>query len=269
VTATPTEQTVQSPAIYKVTVNVTAGTPQPVQLDLVGVPAGVSYFFSPTSGTPSYASTLTITTPTSLPAGSYDLTINATSMGKARYKSLVLDVEKGPDYALSITPATVHARPGEKAQFSVTVSSNSSYNQFVNLRVSGLPDGVTSQLQPNAAVPTSQSTMSLQLGEDVVPGFYRITVIGSGPTEKSATVTLLVENASVAVGASRENTVNYLAASILGLIVAIAVLGVVVAARRLRTRRLKVFCIECRTKIPADLDYCPKCGTKQPRSTQN
>lgn len=267
VTAAPTEQTIHSPVTYVVIVNVTAGTPQPVQLDLIGAPAGVSYFFSPTSGTPAYTSTLTITTPANLPAGTYPLTINASSVGKARYKALLLNVEKGPDYALSVTPGSVQAKPGDKAEFKVTLSSDSGYDQFVNLMVSGLPAGATSQFQPNAAIPTSQSTLSVDLGEDVAPGFYRMTIIGSGPEGKRATATLQVQG-EVGAAQRRETTVNYLAAAILGLIVAMVVVGGVLAVRRLKTGQSRVFCTGCGTKIRPNLEYCPKCGAKQGRRTQ-
>lgn len=94
VTAVPTEQTVQSPVTYAVTVDVTAGTPQPVQLDLTGAPPGVSYYFSPPSGIPSFTSTLTVTTASTVPAGSYPLTISASSAETVRYKPLTLKVEK-------------------------------------------------------------------------------------------------------------------------------------------------------------------------------
>ena len=112
VTAVPTEQTVQSPVTYLVMVNVTAGTPQPVQLDLVGAPAGVSYYFSPPSGMPGFTSTLTVTAASTVPAGSYPLAINASSAGIVRYKPLVLNIAKGPDYTLAITPDTVQVNAG-------------------------------------------------------------------------------------------------------------------------------------------------------------
>jgi len=262
VTATPTEQTTHSLVTYRVTVNATAGSPKPVQLDLVGAPAGASYFFGPPSGIPDYFSTLTITTPTSLPAGTYTLTINASSVGKARYKTLFLNVEKGPTYTLSLTPRTVQAKPGDKAEFKVTLSSDSGYDQFVNLVASGLPVGATSQFQPNAAIPTSQSTLLVELGKDVAPGFYTITVIGSGPKGKRATAILQVRGEMEAIQ-SRETTVNYLAAAILGLIIATVVVAAVLVVRRLKTRQPRMFCIECGAKLRAGLQYCPKCGADQ------
>jgi len=236
VTAVPTEQTVMSPVTYKVTVDVTSGTPQPVQLDLTGAPAGLSYIFSPPSGTPSYNSTLTITTTSNLPAGTYPLTIKASGAGKDRYKLLSLIVPKGPDYTLAISPDPVHVNPGEKAEFKVTASSDSGYSQFVNLRVLSVLEGAVIKLDPSASVPTFESTLTVELGKDVKPGSYRITVIGSGPEEKRVSATLIVEG-QVENPGSRQATVNYLAAGILALIVAIVIAGGFLAVRRSRTKR--------------------------------
>lgn len=266
VTAVPTEQTVKSPVTYTVTVDTTAGTPQPVQLDLLGAPAGVSYLFSPPSGTPNYTSTLTVTTATSLPAGTYPLTVKASAAGKDRYKPLTLIVEKGPDYAISITPDSVQAKPGEKAVYTVTVSSDSGYGEAVNLMVSGLPQGATSRFEPSASTPTFQSTLTIELSKDVTPGFYRITVVGSGAEGKRITATLQVQGA--AGGVESKATVDYLATAILGLIVAMVVVGGVLATRRLRRRRVKAFCIECGGKLAPGTEFCPKCGAKQTKSPQ-
>ncbi len=261
VTAVPTEQTVQSPVNYLVTVNVTAGTPQPVQLDLMGAPAGVSYYFSPPSGIPGFTSTLTVTAANTVPAGSYPLTINASSAGIVRYKPLILNIPKGPDYTLAITPDTVQVNPGEKATFTISVSSDSGYAQLVNLITSDLPSGSTAQFEPSAVAPTSQSTLTVQLSKDVAPGFYRITVTGSGVEGKRVSAILQVEGQAASAQAT-EATVNYLAVAILGIIVAIAVVGGVLAIRRFRTRHKKAFCIECGTELAPGIEFCPKCGTK-------
>lgn len=265
VTAVPTEQTVQSPVTYLVTVNVTAGTPQPVQLDLMGAPAGVSYYFSPPSGMPGFTSTLTVTAASTVPAGSYPLTINASSAGIVRYKPLVLNILKGPDYTLTITPDTVQVNPGQNATFNVAVSSDSGYGQLVNLIASDLPPGSTSQFAPSALAPTGQSTLTVQLRKDVAPGFYRITIVGSGVDGKRVSAVVQVQG-QIPNAQATEATVNNLAIGILGLIVALVVVGGVLAVRRFRAPRLKVFCLECGAKISTKQAYCPKCGTKQERS---
>jgi hypothetical protein len=268
VTAVPTEQTVRSSVTYTVTVSATSGIPEPVQLTLIGSPAGVSYYFDPPSGSPSYTSTLTITTASGVAAGTYQMTIQASGGGRDRYKPITLVVEQGPDYSISITPDSVQTRPGGTEEFTIQVSSESGYSQSVNLMVSGLPNGVTWNLEPSASTPTFQSTLTLQVGNDVKPGVYSITVTGSGPDPKRHVITLRVEGVVEQPGRQREAMVDYLAVAILGVIIA-AVAGVsFMAFRRFRRFRGKkargYFCIECRAELTPGLDFCPKCGTRQP-----
>ncbi len=262
VTAVPMEQTIDAPATYTVTVNSTSGTPQTVQLDLQGAPAGVSYYFTPPSGMPGFTSTLTVTAASTVPAGSYPLTINATAAGIARYASLVLDVTSGPDYSLAVAPDTVQASPGGTATFNVTVASNSGYGQLVNLEASDLPPNSTAKFDPSALAPNGQSTLTVQLSKDAASGYYSITVTGSGVEGKQVSATVLVQG-QLANPESTEATVNYLAMGILAAIVAVVVVGVVLAVRRLRAHRAGAFCIECGTRLRPGDEYCEKCGTKQ------
>ena len=157
--------------------------------------------------------------------------------------------------------------PGEKAVFKVTVSSDSGYGQLVNLAASDLPPDSTAQFEPSALAPTGQSSLTVQLGKDVSPGFYRITVTGSGVEGKGSRRRFKSKGRLRAAQAT-EATVNNLAIGILGLIVAVVVVGRVLGVRRLRARRLKVFCIGCRAKLAPGTEFCPKCGTKQTRSAQ-
>ncbi|MEM3078150.1 MAG: hypothetical protein QXR38_01480, partial [Nitrososphaerales archaeon] len=266
VTASPTEQELTSPIAYTINVNLLSGTPQPVQLELIGAPAGVSYYFSPSSEVPSYESRLTLTASSKLPAGRYELTINASGGGLERFSPIAFTVEEGPDYSLSITPDSARARPGETVEFIVTASSDTGYDQYVNLMVSGLPSGITWRFEPMALIPTSQSRLSLELGEGARPGVYSITVTASGADAKRAFATLRIEGAIARAGEAEERLVNYLAMAFLILILALVIVGAFLAIRRFRAaRRPKVFCVECGAKLAPGLEYCPKCGTKQPK----
>ncbi|MEM3654052.1 MAG: hypothetical protein QW723_05005 [Candidatus Bathyarchaeia archaeon] len=265
VTTSPTEQKLASSITYKINVNLISGSPQPVNLELIGVPAGVSYCFSPSSGVPSYESMLTLTASSRLPAGRYELTINASGGGKERYSPIAFVVEEGPDYSLSITPNSARVKPGETVDFIITASSDNGYDQYINLMVSGLPSGVSWRLEPTALVPNSQSKLSLELSKDAKPGVYTITVIGSGADSKRVFATLRIEGAMARAGEAEERLIDYLAIAFLILILAL-IIGAFLAIRRSKAaRKPKVFCIECGTKLAPGLEYCPKCGTKQPK----
>jgi uncharacterized membrane protein len=266
------EQPIDNPVTYAVTVNVTAGTPQTVQLGLDGAPAGVSYYFTPASGMPAFTSTLTVTAASTVPAGSYPLMINAVAGAEMRNASVILDVPIGPEYSLSISPGTVQAMPGGNATFQVTVTSNSSYAQLVNLEASDLPPNSTAQFSPSALAPNGQSTLTLQLSNEAAPGFYSITVRGSGVAGKQVSATLLVQGQPVnpqAAEAATEATVNYLAIGILAAIVTVVVVGAFLAVRRFRAHRGvgAPFCIECGSRLRPGDTFCKKCGTKQPGGT--
>jgi len=64
ISVTPAQQSVVpgGSTTYMVSVNLVSGTPQSVLLTVSGAPTGVSASLNPTSGTPSYSSTLTVTT---------------------------------------------------------------------------------------------------------------------------------------------------------------------------------------------------------------
>jgi hypothetical protein len=280
VTATPTEQILTgnataNSATYTVNVNLVSGAVQPVQLELMGAPAGVSYSFTPSSGAPPYSSTLTLTTPDPpwLPAGSYPLTIKASGgkdeLYKERYKPLTLTVPEGPNYILSIAPSEAQAKPGANITFTISASSDTGYPNYVNLVASGVPNGTSQKLEPTAMTPPSQSTLTLELGKDVTPGVYVIVVTGSGPGAHSAEVTLTVMGTPASPAPQPTNNealiVNGLAAGILAMIIVAIVAGVFLTFRHFKTRRAKVYCIECGAQITLGLPYCRHCGVKQPQ----
>jgi hypothetical protein len=262
VTAVPTEQTTRSPVTYTVTVDIVSGAPEPVQLELMGAPIGVSYYFDPPSGTPRYTSTLTVTAATDLPVGAYPMTIKASGGGKERYKPITLIVEEGPDYALSINPNSTRAKPGESVEFTVSVESETGYSQLVNLMASRVPNGVTWRMEPRASTPPFQSTLILELGRDVKPGAHTIVVLGSGADGERAAVTLWVEDTELI---EREATIDYLAAAFLAIIFAAIFGGGFLAFRRVRRGRAKAFCVECGTRLAPGVEFCPQCGTKRPK----
>jgi hypothetical protein len=271
VTATPTEQTLASSATFTVNVKLVSGTVQPVQLGLSNVPAGISYSFAPSSGAPPYNSTLTLTTTTGLPAGTYSLTIKASGgqgqLYKERYKPLTLIVKSGPTYSLSITPDTAQAKPGENITFTVSASSDTGYPNYVNLIFTGAPNGSLTKLEPSALTAPSQSTLTLELSKDVKPGSYLLVVAGSGPGGQSAVTTLSVMGPPTPPAPqptrNEDLIVKGLAAGILGIIIAAIAAGTFLGFRRFKARRAKVYCIGCGAQIPASLPYCRHCGAKQ------
>lgn len=65
-----------------VSVSSIAGFSETVSLSASGLPSGVTASFSPSSGTPSFESTLTISTTSTTPTGTYSITITGTGGGE-------------------------------------------------------------------------------------------------------------------------------------------------------------------------------------------
>mgnify|MGYP000125263271 CR=1 FL=1 len=154
-------------------------------------------------------------------------------------------------------------------EFTIAASSNTGYNQYINLMVSGLPSGVTWRLEPTALMPNSQSRLSLELSKNAKPGVYTITVAGSGAYAKRVFATLRIEGAIARAERAEERIIDYLAIAFIILILALVIIGAFLAIRRFRAvRKPKIFCIERGAKLTPGLEYCPKCGTKQPKSEE-
>jgi hypothetical protein len=114
------------------TINATLlnGATQPVALACAaGLPPSASCSFSPQSGSPSFTSTVTISTSPSTPAGSFNVTLSGTSGGISRTTSLILTVNpQTTTTAAKITSVTVNPNPvkvGKTTTFTVTVENTS------------------------------------------------------------------------------------------------------------------------------------------------
>ncbi len=152
-------------------------------------------------------------------------------------------------------------------EFTISATSDSGYDQLVNLVVSGVPGGVVGELEPSAEEPDFQSILSFYIGEDAVAGIHDIFVTGSGIEPRQVHSTLIVED-GVEDGTVREdrgrNLSYYLPLLYLVAILAAVIGGATYGIKRLRKpKKPKVFCIECGKKIPADAKKCPKCDAKQ------
>jgi hypothetical protein len=93
-----------------VTVSQLNGFSSTVSLSVSGLPSGATYSLSRTSGTPSFTSTLTITTAPTTPAGTYTITITGTGGGKTHSCTYTLTVNLRPSsITISCDPTDVVA----------------------------------------------------------------------------------------------------------------------------------------------------------------
>ena len=192
VSASPAEQTINpgQTATFSLTINLTTGYPQPVQLSLLNVPAGVTSAFSPQSQSPPFDSTLTLTTTNSTATGSFPMTIQAVSGQNIATASITLNIVavKPPpppafDFSVNVAgPTTETVNQGESASFSVLVSLVSGSAQIVTLTASGLPTGVTYSFTASTGNPTFNSTINILTSLNAPGGTYPITITGTSST---------------------------------------------------------------------------------------
>jgi VCBS repeat-containing protein len=106
VDASPASQIVNQgqSATYGVTVSLASGTGQTVTLSIEGLPADTAYTFNPSSGTPTYASTLMVQTSSTTPTGTFTLTIKGSGGGISRSKTVTLQVNPAATPTVTPTP---------------------------------------------------------------------------------------------------------------------------------------------------------------------
>jgi len=103
-------------------------------------------------------------------------------------------------FTLSIQPSERTVSPGNSTTFTVTVGSINSFNQQVQLAVTGNPAGTTATLDPTAVTPppngNAQSTLHVSATSTPLFGTYTLDVTGSrtGFTTQTANTTLIVSS---------------------------------------------------------------------------
>ena len=96
INVTPSSQTVLQGQSVSYSVNVVAlnGFNSQVSLAVSGLPSGASGVFSVPSANPNFASTLTVTLPSSVPSGSFTLTVTGNGGGISRVASVLLTINE-------------------------------------------------------------------------------------------------------------------------------------------------------------------------------
>jgi len=171
-----------------------------VSFSTSGLPAGATASFSPATVTGSGSSTLTICTSTSTAAGTYPLTVAATSGGLSHSLplSLVVNTAPPPDFSLSASPSSLTVTAGNAATSTVTVAALNGFSGSVSLSVSGLPTGATGSFTPPSVTGSGTSTLNISTLNTAPPGSYTLVVTGtSGSLTHTVSVTLTVNGTCV------------------------------------------------------------------------
>ncbi|HXF10901.1 MAG TPA: hypothetical protein VN625_08960, partial [Desulfuromonadaceae bacterium] len=143
-----------SAATFTATLAPLGGFGGTVNLSVSGLPAGATATFaSPavnlsTLNSPFTNVTVTISTTTSTPGGTYALTIIGASGSVSHSDVVNLAVTPAADFSVSATPSSQTVVVGSSTTYTVNVGSINGFNSAVNLAVSGLPAGATATFNP-------------------------------------------------------------------------------------------------------------------------
>jgi uncharacterized membrane protein len=195
ISATPSSLTIVqgNAGSYTVALTASSGFVGNVSFSVSGLPILSSAAFNPASLSASGATTLTISTSTSTPFGTYPLTITASDGVNTRSASVTLLVDPIGDFGLTISPSSQTVNQGQNIGYGITVSSSGGFSALVSLSVSGIPPGATATLNPNSVQGSGLVSLAIVPDANTPGGDYTITVTGAtGPLVHTATATLTI-----------------------------------------------------------------------------
>jgi uncharacterized membrane protein len=182
----------------------------PVQLDIMGLPSDVSASFSSNPVTPpagaSASSEVYFAVGTSVPAGSYPLTLTATAAESSQQDSLTLTVTSSgppPDFEISVLPNSYSVPQGGSVEANVQVTSIGSFSSTVSLSSNGVPSGVDVVFSPSEVFVSSGastvSTVTFTVNANVPAESYDLSLTGTssdGGQTHSCTLEVIVTTSS-------------------------------------------------------------------------
>ncbi len=196
ISISPSTQTVRvgEGTSFSVSVNLVAGSAVPVSLTLSGLPSGLSYTFSPQSGTPMFSSTLRIDASPDSSVGSSSFTITAFGGGLSRTATGSLVVREAADFSVSVSPISASVKQGDKISFNIAVNPIGGFDKIVSLLATGLPTGASAVFTVPSGKPPMISTMTISVSSSTPEGSYSVAIDASGDVKiNSIRVFLTVE----------------------------------------------------------------------------
>ncbi|MEU4191729.1 S8 family serine peptidase [Kribbella sp. NPDC026611] len=194
-TATPLTRTVTagSSTTYTLSVSPSNGFAADVSLTATGLPANVgTATVSPATIHGSGTSQLSITTVGTAPAGTYPLTVTASSGALSHSVGVTLTVTR-PDFGISISPSSASVIRGQTATYTIAVSSIGGFTGSVALKVAGLPAGASASWTGNPIVAPGSASLKVRTTSTTTRGTFTLKLTAtSGSLSHQVTATLVV-----------------------------------------------------------------------------
>ncbi|HUI81674.1 MAG TPA: hypothetical protein VLY24_27310 [Bryobacteraceae bacterium] len=197
-TASPSSQTVVqgNRTSYTATVTSLNGFNGSVSFSANGLPSGATASFNPVSVMGTGSSTMTVTTRSTTPAGTYHLTITATSgaLNHSANMTLVVNAASSADFSISASPASQSVSGGSGTMYTVTVTGSGGFAGRVSLGLSGAPSRTSTTFNPSSLTGSGSSTLTVTTSGRTPSGTYTLNITGtSGSLSHSTTVTFVVQ----------------------------------------------------------------------------
>lgn len=160
------------------TINVNAISGFTGTVNFIATPqqAGWTAVPSPLSISDSGSSTLTITAPAGVKAGTYAVTVTGTSGAIVHTTTVNVQVTT-PDFSLSANPTSQSIRLGGQGQATIKVNPLKGYTGAVTLTASA-PTGITCKILTNPITAGSSGQMTIVVSSSIRTGTYTITISG-------------------------------------------------------------------------------------------
>jgi len=201
---------------YIVSVSPVNGFTADVTLSATGAPAGSIVSFNPPVisgglGT----SALSVTPPANAPSGLSVLTITGTSGALAHSGKRELNVNNSADFSGFISPTINTVIAGQRANYTVNVTSLNGYTGSTTLSLSGVPANTTFRFTPGTIMGgAGTSSLIITTSASTPTGSYTLTLSGqSGSDVKSTTIQLNVNSSAGDFGGSITPTAQSVSAS--------------------------------------------------------
>ncbi len=177
---------------------VLSGAGDPAYLSASSMQPTLGFSFSPGMVNIGEQSTLTVSSTTGTPIGSYQVNVVAERGTQSRSAIVSAAVVSLSDFSIAASPSSRSVSAGMQTSFSVSVTGVGAFSSVVLLSVSGAPGGMPISFNPLSIYPGSSSTMTIQTSALTTPGTYTLTITGTGGGKShSTTVQLAVTAQSV------------------------------------------------------------------------
>ncbi len=173
-----------------------------VNVKLSGLPSGVTANPSTLSLTPGTAQNVTLTAAASAATGDANVTVTGAAASVTHTATLSLSVTEAPPenlgFALTLTPASLTVTQGGGGEsVSVNAISRSGFSGTVNVKLSGLPAGMTASPSTLSLSPGTAQSVTLTAAANAVIGNAAVIFTGTSRSLKhAATLALTVAAAS-------------------------------------------------------------------------